>query len=94
MFTAFLPCVPASQKGAPSLIIDGCEPPSGCWELNSGPLEEQPVPLTSEPSLQPCHQLFKEKYSPFRFFILFSLQGLSLGELLLLGAVKSIPSKL
>ena len=34
------------------------------------------------------------KYSPFRFFILFSLQGLSLGELLLLGAVKSIPSKL
>ena len=37
---------------------------------------------------------FKGKYSPFRFFVLFSLQGLSLGELLLLGAVKSIPSKL
>jgi hypothetical protein len=29
----------------------GCEPPCGCWELNSGPLEEQPVPLTAEPSL-------------------------------------------
>ena len=23
-----------------------------CWELNPGPLEEQPVFLTSEPSLQ------------------------------------------
>jgi hypothetical protein len=22
-------------------IIDGCEPPCGCWELDSGPLEEQ-----------------------------------------------------
>ena len=53
MYTAFLPCVPTSQKGAPGLIIDGCEPPCGCWELNSGPLEEQSVLLTTEPSLQP-----------------------------------------
>lgn len=36
----------------------------------------------------------KRKNPPFRFFTLFSLQGLSLGELLLLGAVKSIPNKL
>jgi hypothetical protein len=33
--------------------LDGCEPPYGCWELNSGPLEEQSVLLTTEPSLQP-----------------------------------------
>jgi len=33
--------------------LDGCEPPCGCWELNSGPLDEQSVLLTSEPSLQP-----------------------------------------
>ena len=33
-------------------IADGCEPPCGCWELNSGPLEEQSVLLTTEPSLQ------------------------------------------
>ena len=32
---------------------DGCEPPCGCWELNSEPLEEQSVLLTTEPSLQP-----------------------------------------
>ena len=30
-----------------------CEPSCGCWELNSGPLVEQSVLLTSEPSLQP-----------------------------------------
>jgi hypothetical protein len=32
--------------------MDGCEPPCGCWDLNSGPVEEQPVFLTTEPSLQ------------------------------------------
>jgi hypothetical protein len=32
-------------------ITDGCEPPYGCWELNSGPPEEQSVLLTTEPSL-------------------------------------------
>ena len=31
----------------------GCESPCGCWNLNSGPLEEQSVLLTHEPSLQP-----------------------------------------
>ena len=34
-------------------ITDGCEPPCGCWELNSGPMWEQSVLLTSESSLQP-----------------------------------------
>jgi hypothetical protein len=34
-------------------IADGCEPSYGSWELNSGPLEEQTVLLTTEPSLQP-----------------------------------------
>ena len=33
-------------------IIDSCELPCGCWELNSGPLEKQPVFLSTEPSLQ------------------------------------------
>ena len=35
---------------------NGYEPLCGCWKLNSGPLEEQPVFLTSEPSvhLQPA----------------------------------------
>jgi hypothetical protein len=35
------------------LTMDGCEPPCGCWDLNSGPSEEQSVLLTGEPSHQP-----------------------------------------
>ena len=38
------------QKRASDLITDGCEPPCGCWELNSGLLEEQSVLFTAEPS--------------------------------------------
>jgi hypothetical protein len=34
-------------------VTDCCEPSCGCWELNPGPLEEQPVILTPETSLQP-----------------------------------------
>jgi hypothetical protein len=41
------------QKNASDPITDGCEPPCDCWDLNSGPLEEQSVLLTTEPSLQP-----------------------------------------
>ena len=37
---------------------DGCEPPCGWWELNSGPLEEQSVLLTTKPSLQPAQDFF------------------------------------
>lgn len=35
--------------------IDSCEPPYGCWQQNTGPVQEQ-VLLTTEPSLQspPC----------------------------------------
>jgi hypothetical protein len=33
--------------------MGGCEPPCGCWDLNSVPLEEQSVLLPTEPSHQP-----------------------------------------
>jgi hypothetical protein len=35
------------------LNTDGCEPPCGCWDLNSGLSEEQSVLLPAELSLQP-----------------------------------------
>ena len=56
------PLVPfvSNQKKASDLIMDGCEPPRGCWDLNSGPSEEQSVLLTAEPSRQPCHSLVKK----------------------------------
>jgi hypothetical protein len=46
------------QKRASDPITDGCKPSYGCWELNSGPLEEQSVLLTAEPSLQPTSPIF------------------------------------
>jgi hypothetical protein len=37
------------QKRASDPITDSHESPCGYWELNSGPLKEQPVLLTTEP---------------------------------------------
>jgi hypothetical protein len=48
-------CLQTLQKRASDLVTDGCEPPCGCWELNSGPSEEQSVLLPTEPSHQPQH---------------------------------------
>ena len=48
----------AGQERAPDLITDGCEPPCGCWELNSGPSEEQAMLLIAEPSLHPLDIFF------------------------------------
>lgn len=42
----------AGQKKASECIIDGCDSPSRCWELYLGPLVEQLMLFTSEPSLQ------------------------------------------
>ena len=52
-------CLQTLQKRAPDLVTDGCEPPCGCWDLNSGPSEEQSVLLTAEPSLQPGLSFFR-----------------------------------
>ena len=43
----------AAGRSSHNPITDGWEPPCGFWELNVGPMEEQSVFLTSEPSLQP-----------------------------------------
>jgi hypothetical protein len=51
-------CLQTLQKRASDLITDGCEPPWGCWALNSGPLEKSSVLLTAEPSLQPQMVIF------------------------------------
>ena len=51
-------CLQTSQKRRSDLITDGCEPPYGCWDTNSGSLEEQSVLLIAEPSLQYSILLF------------------------------------
>jgi hypothetical protein len=53
MYVSTLYNLQTRQKRASDPITDGCEPPCGCWELNSGPLEEQLMLLTTKPSLQP-----------------------------------------
>jgi hypothetical protein len=50
------------------LTMDGFESPCGCWDLNSGPSEEQSVLLTAEPSLQPqSKSLNRLTWHPFLF---------------------------
>ena len=39
--------------GFPGIVeTEGCEQPCGCWELNMGLREEQPVPVGTVASLQ------------------------------------------
>ena len=50
--SALSACITTFQKRASDPIIDSCEPPHGCWELNSVPSKEQSVLITAELSLQ------------------------------------------
>ena len=52
------------HKRASDPITDGCEPPCGCWELNSGPLGEQSVLLTAEPAFQPPTLIINQENAP------------------------------
>jgi hypothetical protein len=40
-------------------VTESCELWGGCWELNPGPLEKQPVLLTTESSPQPPPKVLK-----------------------------------
>ena len=42
----------SERRTSALLELDGCEPPSGCWEPNPGLLQEQPVVLAAKTSLQ------------------------------------------
>ena len=57
--STYLASTVAIRAGFPGIgVMDGCEPPCGCWELGPGPPQGQPVLLTAEPSLQPPLLLF------------------------------------
>jgi hypothetical protein len=69
--TTFICLVPSEGVKPPDTgVTYSCELPCWCWELNIGPLEEQPVLLITEPSLQ-------SPLSVFWFFVFFSRQGFS-----------------
>ena len=42
-----------TRRGCQISLMGGCEPPCGCWDLNSGHWEEQSRLLPAEPSHQP-----------------------------------------
>ena len=56
LYTMCMPGAHRDQKSSSNIpgtgVKDGCDPPCGCWDFNSGPSEEQVVLLTTEPSLQ------------------------------------------
>ena len=61
-------------------VTESCEPPCGCWELNPGPLEVQPMFLITEPSLHPpwvfCHSsMTKNQYRHFEVLNTWSKQN-------------------
>jgi hypothetical protein len=69
MSTLCCHCLLTHQKRVSGSIIDSCKPPCGCWELNSGPLEEQLVLLTAEPSVQSTMFEFLKTMGPLNFGI-------------------------
>ena len=80
MYVNILLCLQTHQKRVSDPITDGWEPPCGCWELNSGPLEEQPMLLTAEPSLQTGLEFlltFKRVFFFLRFTLFKCMNSLS-----------------
>ena len=59
MYVYHMHAVPAETTRGHSLLLElellteSCELSCGCWELNPGPLEGQPVLFTAEPFPQP-----------------------------------------
>jgi hypothetical protein len=69
-----------TRKKASNPITDGCEPSCGCWELNSGPLEDHLVLLTAEPSLQPLFENLYETSLSLHFHGCDETSWLKVGE--------------
>ena len=58
-------CMYVCVRVSGTRVIDSCELPCECWELNLDPLEEKPVLLTVEPPLQPQTLTFlKDQMAP------------------------------
>jgi hypothetical protein len=60
-------CFQTHQKRAWDPITDGCDPPCGCWELNSGCLKEKLMLLSTKPSLQRIISFLKGNKLLFSF---------------------------
>ena len=56
-------CLCEGARSSWTRVTNSCELPYGCWELNLGPLEEQPVLFLIELSLQPPGTVFLHFFS-------------------------------
>jgi hypothetical protein len=65
-----------TRRGHQISVTGGCEPPCGCWDLNSGPLEEQSGALTLEPSHQPSFSILNY----FFIYISYMYEGLNMSR--------------
>jgi hypothetical protein len=63
------------QNRASDPITDGCEPPCGCWELNSGPLEAQAVSALNLWAISPVPSSLILSHGPWDW-----TQAVSLGS--------------
>ena len=54
IYVCFPICIQSLWRSAEGIT---CELPCTCWELNPGPLEEQPVPFIAKTSFQALHHL-------------------------------------
>lgn len=59
----------AGQKKASDILIDGCDPPCGCREFHSSPLEDHAMFLTAHTSICPSPAVFS------LYLFVFSRQG-------------------
>jgi hypothetical protein len=66
-----------TRRGHQIPITDGCEPPCGRWEVNSGPLEEYSVLLTTEKSLELPKNQFLVFFVIYFYIIDFSPEFIS-----------------
>jgi hypothetical protein len=53
-------CLQTLQKRVSDFVMDGCEPPCGCWDLNSGLSEEQSGTLTNW-AISPALNIFLKR---------------------------------
>jgi hypothetical protein len=60
------------------LVTDGCKPPCGSWDLNSGPLEAQSVLLIAEPFHQLSEWLLSFRGIACHTALAYCVQGLVL----------------
>lgn len=59
LFFCLYVCLCGGARSFGPGVTDSCVLSCGCWESNTDPLEEQPMLLTTETSLQPLIMAFK-----------------------------------